>query len=151
MASTDDGKWQEMAYNSSDLLPEPREPPVFVLHRRSSSRGTLINKSARSGAAGSGPAPGSPRAPRNGRWKKMLQEIEPSAVVDCTGLYCPMPIAMTKEGMEMIAVGEVLMVEADDPAAERYQALGEQDGARDREVREGGRDHAVLHPEDEVR
>ena len=29
-----------------------------------------------------------------------------------------MPLAMTKEGMEKIAVGEVLLVEADDPAAE---------------------------------
>jgi TusA-related sulfurtransferase len=48
----------------------------------------------------------------------MQQEIEPAAVVDCIGLYCPMPIAMTKEGMEKIAVGEVLVVEADDPAAE---------------------------------
>lgn len=48
----------------------------------------------------------------------MQQEIEPAVVVDCIGLYCPMPIAMTKEGMEKIAVGEVLVVEADDPAAE---------------------------------
>lgn len=48
----------------------------------------------------------------------MQQEVEPSVVVDCIGLYCPMPITLTTEGMEKIAVGEVLMVEADDPAAE---------------------------------
>jgi len=40
------------------------------------------------------------------------------AELDCVGLYCPMPIAMTKEEIEKIQVGEVLKVEADDPAAE---------------------------------
>lgn len=49
---------------------------------------------------------------------EMEEDIEPAAVVDCIGLYCPMPIAMTKEGIERLDVGEVLMVEADDPAAE---------------------------------
>ncbi len=48
----------------------------------------------------------------------MQQDTRPSAVVDCLGLYCPMPIAMAKEAIEKIAIGEVLMVEADDPAAE---------------------------------
>ena len=38
--------------------------------------------------------------------------------LDCVGLYCPMPIAMTKEEIEKIQIGEVLKVEADDPAAE---------------------------------
>ena len=49
---------------------------------------------------------------------EVQQDIKPSAVVDCLGLYCPMPIAMTKEAIEKIGVGEVLLVEADDPAAE---------------------------------
>lgn len=40
------------------------------------------------------------------------------ALVDCVGLYCPMPIALTKEAMENMGQGEVLKVEADDPAAE---------------------------------
>jgi tRNA 2-thiouridine synthesizing protein A len=51
-----------------------------------------------------------------GTW--MESDINPSAEVDCIGLYCPMPIAMTKEEIEKIGVGEVLKVEADDPAAE---------------------------------
>ena len=40
------------------------------------------------------------------------------AELDCVGFYCPMPIAMTKEEIEKIEIGQVLKVEADDPAAE---------------------------------
>ncbi len=46
------------------------------------------------------------------------EEITPAKELDCVGLYCPMPIAQTKEAIETVEVGEVLMVEADDPAAE---------------------------------
>jgi TusA-related sulfurtransferase len=45
-------------------------------------------------------------------------EIIPDAELDCVGYYCPMPISMTKEEIEKIDVGQVLKVEADDPAAE---------------------------------
>ena len=45
-------------------------------------------------------------------------EIVYDAELDCVGFYCPMPIAMTKEEIEKIDVGQVLKVEADDPAAE---------------------------------
>ena len=45
-------------------------------------------------------------------------EIIPQAELDCVGLYCPMPIALTKEEIEKIDVGQILKVEADDPAAE---------------------------------
>lgn len=48
----------------------------------------------------------------------MGSDIIPDAELDCVGLYCPMPIAMTKEEIENIEVGQVLKVEADDPAAE---------------------------------
>ena len=40
------------------------------------------------------------------------------AEVDCVGLFCPMPIALTKEGIDALEIGQVLKVEADDPAAE---------------------------------
>jgi len=40
------------------------------------------------------------------------------AELDCVGFYCPMPIAMTKEEIEKIEIGQVLKVVADDPAAE---------------------------------
>jgi tRNA 2-thiouridine synthesizing protein A len=45
-------------------------------------------------------------------------DIQFDAELDCVGLYCPMPISMTKEEIEKIQIGEVLKVEADDPAAE---------------------------------
>jgi TusA-related sulfurtransferase len=48
----------------------------------------------------------------------METEIVPDAELDCVGLYCPMPIFMTKEKVDEIEVGQVLKVEADDPAAE---------------------------------
>ena len=38
--------------------------------------------------------------------------------LDCIGLYCPMPVLNTRVEMDRIAVGEVLEVLADDPAAE---------------------------------
>ncbi|WOF15640.1 sulfurtransferase TusA family protein [Methanoplanus sp. FWC-SCC4] len=48
----------------------------------------------------------------------MDSEISADAELDCIGLYCPMPISMTKEEIEKIKPGQVLKVEADDPAAE---------------------------------
>jgi len=47
----------------------------------------------------------------------MGSDIIPDAELDCVGLYCPMPIAQTKE-IDKLEVGQVLKVEADDPAAE---------------------------------
>ena len=38
--------------------------------------------------------------------------------LDCIGLYCPIPILKTRQEMDKLAVGEVLEVLADDPAAE---------------------------------
>ncbi len=48
----------------------------------------------------------------------MVSDITPDSELDCVGLFCPMPIARTKEEIEKIDVGQVLKVEADDPAAE---------------------------------
>ncbi len=39
-------------------------------------------------------------------------------ILDCIGLYCPMPILQTREGMDKLDIGEILEVLADDPAAE---------------------------------
>ena len=39
-------------------------------------------------------------------------------VLDCIGLYCPMPVIRTDEETDKLAVGETLEVLADDPAAE---------------------------------
>ena len=48
----------------------------------------------------------------------MDDEIKYDAEIDCVGLFCPMPIANTKEAIEKIKTGEILKLEADDPAAE---------------------------------
>jgi TusA-related sulfurtransferase len=48
----------------------------------------------------------------------MTGKITPAREVDCVGLFCPMPISRTKEEIEQIGIGEILKVEADDPAAE---------------------------------
>ena len=39
-------------------------------------------------------------------------------VLDCIGLYCPIPVLKTRQEMDKLAVGEILEVLADDPAAE---------------------------------
>lgn len=39
-------------------------------------------------------------------------------ILDCIGLYCPMPVLKTREKIDEIAVGETLEVLADDSAAE---------------------------------
>lgn len=46
-----------------------------------------------------------------------MSDIMPNAELDCVGLYCPIPIARTKEEIGNIEVGQILKVEADDPAA----------------------------------
>ncbi len=48
----------------------------------------------------------------------METNVVSDAELDCVGLFCPMPIARTKEEIEKIEVGQILKVEADDPAAE---------------------------------
>jgi tRNA 2-thiouridine synthesizing protein A len=48
----------------------------------------------------------------------MTGEIIPDAEIDCVGLYCPMPIARTKQEIDKLEAGQVLKLEADDPAAE---------------------------------
>ena len=43
---------------------------------------------------------------------------ETHKILDCIGLYCPMPILKTRQEMDKLAIGETLEVLADDPAAE---------------------------------
>ena len=38
--------------------------------------------------------------------------------LDCVGLYCPAPVLNTRQEMDKLAIGDVLEVLADDPAAE---------------------------------
>jgi tRNA 2-thiouridine synthesizing protein A len=38
--------------------------------------------------------------------------------LDLRGLYCPIPVLRTREEIGKLAIGEMLVVTADDPAAE---------------------------------
>ena len=40
--------------------------------------------------------------------------FKPDQVIDCVGLYCPMPIVNTAKKIKDIAVGQILEVIADD-------------------------------------
>jgi len=45
-------------------------------------------------------------------------QIKPGRNLDCVGLYCPEPVFRTRQEIDKLAVGELLEVIADDPAAE---------------------------------
>ncbi len=48
-----------------------------------------------------------------------MSHTEPSEEsLDCIGLFCPEPLFQTREAMDGLAIGDVLEVLADDPAAE---------------------------------
>jgi tRNA 2-thiouridine synthesizing protein A len=51
----------------------------------------------------------------------MAQEtgvFNPDKRIDCTGLFCPMPIVKTREAIKQIAPGQLLEMLSDDPASE---------------------------------
>jgi len=45
--------------------------------------------------------------------------MTPDKSIDCTGLFCPMPIVRTKQEMQGMKPGEILEVVADDPGFEK--------------------------------
>lgn len=42
----------------------------------------------------------------------------PTRILDCVGLFCPMPILKTREVVRGMAIGELLEMVSDDPASE---------------------------------
>jgi tRNA 2-thiouridine synthesizing protein A len=46
------------------------------------------------------------------------QVINPDKRIDCTGLFCPLPIVKTREAIATMAVGEVLEMTSDDPGSD---------------------------------
>jgi tRNA 2-thiouridine synthesizing protein A len=51
----------------------------------------------------------------------MAQEtklVNPDRQIDCTGLFCPMPIVKTREAMARMTAGQVLAMLSDDPASD---------------------------------
>jgi len=49
---------------------------------------------------------------------QVAKVVNPDRQIDCTGLFCPMPIVKTREAMKTMAVGQVLETVSDDPASE---------------------------------
>ncbi len=47
-----------------------------------------------------------------------MTDIKPDEILDCVGLFCPMPLIQTRKQIDYLEVGNVLEVIADDPAAE---------------------------------
>ena len=45
--------------------------------------------------------------------------MKPDKSIDCTGLFCPMPIVRTKQEMQAMKQGEILEIVADDPGFEK--------------------------------
>ena len=48
----------------------------------------------------------------------MGDQSNPDRNLDCVGLFCPEPVFRVRQEVDKMAVGEVLEVIADDPAAE---------------------------------
>jgi tRNA 2-thiouridine synthesizing protein A len=44
--------------------------------------------------------------------------VNPDRQIDCTGLFCPMPIVRTREALSQMAAGQVLEMLSDDPASD---------------------------------
>jgi tRNA 2-thiouridine synthesizing protein A len=44
--------------------------------------------------------------------------FNPDKQIDCTGLFCPMPIVKTREAIKQLAPGQLLEMLSDDPASE---------------------------------
>ena len=46
------------------------------------------------------------------------KKIKPDVAIDCTGLYCPVPIYQASKKIESMKAGQILEIIADDPSAE---------------------------------
>jgi len=60
-----------------------------------------------------------------------MADNTPNQTIDCTGLYCPQPVFITRTTLDEMSPGEILEVLADDPAAESdikalVEALGDE-------------------------
>jgi tRNA 2-thiouridine synthesizing protein A len=44
--------------------------------------------------------------------------VNPDRQIDCTGLFCPMPIVKTREAISRMTAGQLLVMLSDDPASD---------------------------------
>ncbi len=59
--------------------------------------------------------------------------------MDCIGLYCPVPVLNTRQEMDKLAIGQILEVWTDDPAAEEdMKAWAKRSGQRILETEKTG-------------
>jgi tRNA 2-thiouridine synthesizing protein A len=49
---------------------------------------------------------------------KDVRVVVPDKRIDCTGLFCPLPIVKTREAIRDMAVGQVLEMLSDDPGSD---------------------------------
>lgn len=47
-----------------------------------------------------------------------VQQVSVDKTLDCLGLFCPMPIVMTRDALRRMALGEILEMLSDDPASD---------------------------------
>ena len=45
-------------------------------------------------------------------------QTKPKKVVDCMGLFCPVPLFQTREAIDSVDIGDIIELITDDPAAE---------------------------------
>ncbi|MBT9159341.1 MAG: sulfurtransferase TusA family protein [Dehalococcoidia bacterium] len=65
--------------------------------------------------------------------------VEGHRIVDCIGLYCPVPVLNTRQEMDKLAIGQILEVWTDDPAAEEdMKAWAKRSGQRILETEKTG-------------
>jgi len=48
----------------------------------------------------------------------MHTQLQADRVIDCLGLFCPMPIVKTREAMRGMTIGQILEMLSDDPASD---------------------------------
>ena len=70
--------------------------------------------------------------------------------LDCIGLYCPMPVLHTRQEMDKLAIGEILEILADDPAAEEdLKAWAKRTGQKILEIEKTGEGMRFLIQKEE--
>jgi tRNA 2-thiouridine synthesizing protein A len=68
--------------------------------------------------------------------------INPDKAIDCTGLFCPMPIVKVREALVEMTVGQVLCMLSDDPGSDPDMKMWAQRSGH--ELMEVSRDGAVF-------
>lgn len=71
-----------------------------------------------------------------------LPATNPDRAIDCTGLFCPMPIVKVREALAQMAVGQVLSMLSDDPGSDPDMKMWAQRSGH--ELLEVSRDGAVF-------